>query len=95
MAFEQRDMSGSLFKNKDKEEGDKRPNAKGTAMIGNVEYWVDAWTKKDKNGKPWQSLSFKRKDEQQAKAPAPATAVGDDDAPPFSPIGRGIAGHAI
>lgn len=65
MAYEQRDNSGSMFKNKDKKEGDNRPNVKGSAMIGGVEYWVDAWTKKDKNGNPWQSLSFKRKDDKQ------------------------------
>ncbi len=61
MAYEQRDMTGSLFKN-DKRENDSQPNAKGTAKIGGVEYYVSAWTKKDKNGNPWQSLSFKRKD---------------------------------
>lgn len=82
MAYEMRELSGTLFKNKDKEEGDKRPNAKGTALIGGVEYWVDAWTKKDKNGNPWQSLSFKAKDEQRPKAPTRA-AQDDDDGPPF------------
>jgi hypothetical protein len=38
-------------------------------MIGGVEYWVAAWTKKDKNGNPWQSLSFTKKDEKQAAPP--------------------------
>ena len=60
MAFEQKDNSGSLFKN-DKKEKDSHPNAKGSAKIGGVEYWVSAWTKKDKNGNPWQSLSFTKK----------------------------------
>lgn len=61
MAYEQRDMNGSLFKN-NKREKDTHPNAQGTAMIDGVEYYVSAWTKKDKNGNPWQSLAFKRKD---------------------------------
>jgi len=61
MAFEQRDMSGSLFKN-DKRDSDNHPNAKGSAMIDGVEYWVSAWTKRDKNGNPWQSLAFTPKD---------------------------------
>lgn len=61
MAFEQKDNSGSLFKN-DKKESESHPNAKGTAKIDGVEYWVAAWTKRDKNGNPWQSLSFQRKD---------------------------------
>ena len=61
MAYEQRDNSGSLFKN-DKREKDSHPNATGSAMIGGVEYWVSAWTKDGKKGK-WQSLAFKRKEE--------------------------------
>jgi hypothetical protein len=80
MAFEQRDMSGSLFKNKDKEDGDKRPNAKGSCMIDGVEYWVDAWTKQGDKG-PWQSLAFKRKEKQSGPQRAPA--VSDEDSAPF------------
>lgn len=69
MAYEQRDMQGSLFKN-EKKESDKHPNAQGSCLIDGVEYWVSAWTKKDKNGNPWQSLAFKRKEQQRGSAPA-------------------------
>lgn len=62
MAFEQKENSGSLFKN-DRKSSDSQPNAKGTALIGGVEYWVSAWTKKDKNGNNWQSLSFTPKEQ--------------------------------
>lgn len=62
MAYEMKDFSGSLFKNERKEK-DTHPNATGTALIDGVEYWVSAWTKKDKNGNNWQSLAFKPKDE--------------------------------
>lgn len=55
-----RDGSGSLFRN-NKRDKDTQPNARGDAMIGGVLYEVSAWTKKDKNGNPWQSLSFKPK----------------------------------
>ena len=58
---EQRDNSGVLFRNTYKEK-DSQPNAKGTAMVDGVLYEVAAWTKRDKNGDPFQSLSFKRKD---------------------------------
>ena len=58
MAFEQRDNSGSLFKN-DKREKDTHPNARGRAKIGGVDYFVDAWTKEAKDGTRYQSLSFK------------------------------------
>ena len=76
MAYEQRDMSGSLFKNKDKAK-DTHPNAKGSAKIDGVDYWVDAWTKQDKNGNPWQSLSFKRKDAKPAQPAASPAKRGD------------------
>ena len=62
MAFEQKDNSGSLFKN-DKREKDTHPHAKGSAKIDGVDYWVSAWTKTKDGGEKWQSLAFKRKDE--------------------------------
>ena len=65
MAFEPRDNSGALFVN-DRREKDTHPNAKGSATIDGVEYWVSAWTKTDRNGKKFQSLSFEPKDKQQA-----------------------------
>lgn len=61
MAYEKKDMSGTLFKN-DKREKDSHPNATGTAIINGVEYWVSAWTKDGQKGK-FQSLSFKPKEE--------------------------------
>ena len=102
MAYEQKDMSGSLFKN-DKKTSDNHPNARGSAMVGGVEYWVSAWTKKDKNGNPWQSLAFTKKEArteeaQPAAKPEPKGHPVFDDMNsdiPFAPIGRGIGGHAI
>jgi hypothetical protein len=76
-------MSGSLFKN-DRRGKDTHPNATGTAMIEGVLYEIAAWTKQDKNGNPWQSLAFKRKDEKPAapaKNAAPAKDDFDDDLP--------------
>ena len=61
MAYEQRENSGTLFRN-DKREKDTHPHAKGSALIDGVEYWVSAWTKEGKDGR-YQSLAFKRKDE--------------------------------
>ena len=63
MAFEQKDMSGTLFKN-DKREKDSHPHARGSAMVDGVEYWVSAWTKDGAKGK-FQSLSFQRKEPRQ------------------------------
>ena len=64
MAYEQKDNTGSLFKN-DRREKDSHPHAKGSATIDGVEYWVSAWTKEGQKGR-WQSLSFQRKDEKTA-----------------------------
>jgi hypothetical protein len=70
MAYEIRDMTGSLFDNSARKEKDSHPDRSGTAMIDGREYWVNGWLKKDKNGKPWLSLAFKLKGEKQ---PQPTT----------------------
>ena len=82
MAYEARDMSGSIFVN-DRKERDNQPDRTGSAMIDGVEYWVNGWMKKDKNGRPWMSLAFKRKDAPSGKAPPAPTspAIGEDDIP--------------
>lgn len=61
MAYEQKDNSGSLFKN-DKREKDTHAHARGSAVIDGVDYWVDAWTNTTAKGDKYQSLKFKRKD---------------------------------
>lgn len=65
MAYEQRENSGSLFKN-EKKENENHPNATGKALIGNVMYYVSAWTKEGAKGK-WQSLAFKPVEEKASK----------------------------
>ena len=63
-----------------------------------MDYWVSGWLKKDKNGNPFMSMSFKRKDNQMAnlrdelnarspQAPALGRAPIDDDIP-FAPEWR-------
>ena len=74
--FEQRDNSGTLWKN-DHRESEKHPNAKGSALIDGVEYWVSAWTKEGQKGK-FQSLSFERKE---AKASKPGRRAPEDEVP--------------
>jgi hypothetical protein len=56
VAFEKKDNSGAIFKNKNPK-NDKSPPLTGKAMIGGVEYWVSAWSKTDKNGEKWISFS--------------------------------------
>lgn len=69
MAYEQRDNTGSLFKN-DRREKETHAHARGTALIDGIEYWVDAWTNEAKDGSKYQSLKFKRKDAAQSKQQA-------------------------
>lgn len=68
MAYEQRELQGSLFKN-EKKEKDTHPNMTGSCLIGGVEYWVSAWTKESQKGK-WMSLAFKKKDQNAKPAAA-------------------------
>jgi hypothetical protein len=78
MAYEQRDLSGSLFKN-DKREKDSHPNLTGTVMIGGVEYWASGWTKERANGDKWISLSFKVKEQRNGSQGAPMQRGRFDD----------------
>jgi hypothetical protein len=81
MAFEQRDMSGSLFKNERKTQP-THADYNGTIMVGGVEYWINAWIKEGKTGTKFMSLSFKPKD---ARKPAqtPSRPRADLDDSPF------------
>ena len=84
MAYEMKELSGSLFKNQKKEK-DTHPNATGSCLIDGVEYWISAWVKEDKNGNKWQSLAFKPKTEagtMQAKN-TKNTPTDDTDSIPF------------
>jgi hypothetical protein len=60
MAYEQRELSGSLFKNQ-KQTNEKAPQMTGSCLINGVEYWVSAWTREGDKGR-WQSLAFTKKD---------------------------------
>jgi hypothetical protein len=61
MSYEQRDNSGSLFRN-DRKEQENHPDHTGSAKIGGREYYISAWVKEGRNGgKRFFSLSFKPK----------------------------------
>lgn len=67
MAFEQRDNSGSLFKN-DRKQQENHPDYTGTAMIDGCEYFISAWVKESRAGKKFFSFSFKPKEVQGQQA---------------------------
>lgn len=72
MPYELRDMSGSLFRNKRKEQ-ENHPDSTGTVMIAGVEYYINGWTKTTKDGDKWVSLSFKPKEGKPRRQEAPKT----------------------
>lgn len=57
MAYEQKDNSGSLFKN-DKKGNDKAPDYKGKCIVDGVEKEMAAWLRTSKGGVSYMSFSF-------------------------------------
>ena len=93
--FETKDFTGALFIN-DRREKETDPNAKGSATIAGVEYWVSAWTNTSAKGVRYQSLKYTAKEAvhntglaqaKQAAAPAVDT-FGESDIP-FAPYDKG------
>ena len=88
MAYQQKDMSGSLFKN-DRKEKDTHPDYRGDIVIDGVSYWLSAWVKTSKNGGKFMSLAAKPKDggkgadkpTPQQEARKPAREEMDDEIP--------------
>lgn len=57
MAFEMRDMSGSLFLN-DRKNAETHPDWKGRCLINGRSFWMSAWVKRTDKGVQFFSLSF-------------------------------------
>jgi uncharacterized protein (DUF736 family) len=85
MAGVQKDMSGALFKN-DRKEKETHPDYRGVCQVEGKDWEIAAWIKKDRNDKPYMSLSFKepfvKTSAPEAKTTkVPAKVVEDDDIP--------------
>lgn len=81
--FEHKELTGTLFQNRDKTE-DRHPSMKGEVKIDGKVYRVSAWTKQSEKAGKWLSLALEPKD-----APPKSSSAGgfvpsfDDDAVPF------------
>lgn len=81
MAYERKDGDILISKNKYKQEGDKKPDLTGTALVAGVEMEISLWKKARNDGTGnFYSGVIKPKAErggyQSAPAPAPAPAQG-------------------
>jgi len=76
VAFEQRDMSGQLFKS-----DNEKKDYDGKAMIGGTMYWVSAWVKRREGKKTYMSLAFDPMEKQQKPEPKPEPEL--EDSAPF------------
>jgi uncharacterized protein (DUF736 family) len=83
---EKKDGGISLFVN-DKCGNDKRPDYKGTALIGGVEYEVALWNRVSQKGTQYLSGSMKQAEQKEQKKeeqkPALENVPGFDDEIPF------------
>jgi uncharacterized protein (DUF736 family) len=68
VAYEMRDNTGSIWVN-DRKDKDEHPDRTGSIMVAGVEYWLNGWLKKTKDGKPYLSLSVKPKTETPGRRP--------------------------
>lgn len=71
------DNSGALFTN-DKKLKDTHPHMNGKITILGREFYLSAWKKQSKEGKPFLSLSIKPVDEVQQVPQVPTPSVLDD-----------------
>lgn len=98
MAYEQRDNSGSSFKNKRKRDGKKDPDLTGTIVVEGVEFWLDTWIKNRRvmddgspnpdfdSGKPtWFSHSLRPKEQSKNVSKKVARPAARPSAPPPPP----------
>jgi len=80
MAYEVRDMSGSVFKNT-RRDRENSPELTGSGMIFGKDVWINAWVKVDKNGNKWISFSFKEKQPKPETDTRPMSQITDDEIP--------------
>jgi hypothetical protein len=86
MAYEQRDNSGSLFKN-DYKKTAAQPDYTGNGMFNGIEGKISAWLKDGQRGK-YMSLAFTPKDEMGERASAPKATSSQSKTMTKAPVKR-------
>jgi hypothetical protein len=82
MAYDN-NFTGLLFTNANKK-AENHSDRNGFCTIDGRQYWISGWLKKDRNGDPFLSLSFKAKTEEQvAKANNASAKTGAKIERPF------------
>ena len=91
MAYEVKDLTGTLFRN-DRKTSEKHPDKKGSCKINGQEYWVSGWVRYSDNGDERISLAFSLKEDRadrsgpatvRAEAPAAKPMININDDVPF------------
>jgi hypothetical protein len=78
------DMSGALFKNRDKQEGDNKPHYRGDITISGTRYRLAAWLKEGRAGKflsiaaSLKDAASQASDNNKPKPQAPAAPLSDE-----------------
>jgi hypothetical protein len=86
--YEQKDMSGSLFKNQ-KKKTENHPDYTGQVLINGEQMWISAWVKESKkDGMKYFSLAFQPKD-QQGQSPQRSGGGGGNFRPQSGQQSRG------
>lgn len=90
MAYEQRNNSGSLFKN-DRKNNERQPDYTGNAIINGKNMRVSAWIKKSQNGTAFMSLAFEEVNgAYQQNAPQQSAPAPQRPAPAPAPASQGL-----
>jgi hypothetical protein len=82
MAYEQRDLSGVLFKNESKT-NEKHADYNGSITVNGEEFWLNAWLQTSKKGTRYMSLSLKPKKQQKTDQQKQPLADEMSDSIPF------------
>ena len=80
------ELRGALFRNDDKQEGDKRPDYKGHVQVGGNKLWLSAWLRtSNKTGEKFMSLALDVPRQQGGQGAAPTQAQPVQAAPVVQP----------